>query len=146
VRCGRCGSPLGEGYRFCGGCGAAVGGCPSCHEPLTPGERFCRACGYALAEITPAASRTADPPAAPVAERRLCSVLFCDVVGFMPLSEARDPEAVRELLSEYFGVARTVIGRYGGVVEKFIGDAVMAVWGHPGGLGGGRGARRARGA
>ncbi len=61
----------------------------------------------------------------------MCSVLFCDVVGFTPLSEARDPEAVRELLSQYFGVARTVIGRYGGVVEKFIGDAVMAVWGTP---------------
>jgi class 3 adenylate cyclase/predicted ATPase len=64
-------------------------------------------------------------------ERRVCSVLFCDVVGFTPLSESRDPEAVRELLSRYFAVARTVIGRYGGVVEKFIGDAVMAVWGTP---------------
>jgi len=67
----------------------------------------------------------------PAAERRVCSVLFCDMVGFTPLSEARDPEAVRELLSEYFAVARTVIGRYGGAVEKFIGDAVMAVWGTP---------------
>jgi class 3 adenylate cyclase/predicted ATPase len=66
-----------------------------------------------------------------VAERRVCSVLFCDLVGFTPLSEAQDPEAVRELLSAYFAVARTVIGRYGGVVEKFIGDAVMAVWGTP---------------
>jgi class 3 adenylate cyclase/predicted ATPase len=61
----------------------------------------------------------------------VCSVLFCDVVGFTPLSEARDPEAVRELLSRYFELARTVIGRYGGTVEKFIGDAVMAVWGAP---------------
>jgi class 3 adenylate cyclase/tetratricopeptide (TPR) repeat protein len=61
----------------------------------------------------------------------VCSVLFCDVVGFTPLSEARDAEAVRELLSQYFAVARTVVGRYGGVVEKFIGDAVMAVWGTP---------------
>jgi class 3 adenylate cyclase/tetratricopeptide (TPR) repeat protein len=58
-------------------------------------------------------------------------VLFCDVVGFTPLSESRDPEAVRELLTRYFGTARTVISRYGGVVEKFIGDAVMAVWGTP---------------
>jgi len=66
-----------------------------------------------------------------VAERRVCSVLFCDLVGFTPLSESRDAEAVRELLSRYFAVARTVIGRYGGVVEKFIGDAVMAVWGTP---------------
>jgi class 3 adenylate cyclase/tetratricopeptide (TPR) repeat protein len=66
-----------------------------------------------------------------VAERRVCSVLFCDVVGFTPLSESRDPESVRELLSRYFERARTVVGRYGGVVEKFIGDAVMAVWGTP---------------
>ena len=73
----------------------------------------------------------ATAPASPVAERRVCSVLFCDLVGFTPLSESRDPEAVRELLSEYFVVARTVIERYGGVVEKFIGDAVMAVWGAP---------------
>ncbi len=61
----------------------------------------------------------------------MCSVLFCDVVGFTPLSESRDPESVRELLSAYFERARTVVGRYGGVVEKFIGDAVMAVWGTP---------------
>ena len=61
----------------------------------------------------------------------MCSVLFCDLVGFTPLSESRDPEAARELLSRYFDRARTVIGRYGGVVEKFIGDAVMAVWGTP---------------
>jgi class 3 adenylate cyclase/tetratricopeptide (TPR) repeat protein len=66
-----------------------------------------------------------------VSERRVCSVLFCDVVGFTPLSESRDPEAVRELLSRYFEAARTVIGRHGGMVEKFIGDAVMAVWGTP---------------
>jgi len=70
-------------------------------------------------------------PAPRVAERRVCSVLFCDLVGFTPLSEARDPEEVRELLSRYFQVARTIIGRYGGTVEKFIGDAVMAVWGTP---------------
>ena len=78
-----------------------------------------------------AAESSAGRRGEPVAERRVCSVLFCDVVGFTPLSEAQDPEAVRELLSRYFGVARTVIGRYGGVVEKFIGDAVMAVWGTP---------------
>jgi class 3 adenylate cyclase/predicted ATPase len=79
----------------------------------------------------PALASPAAGPARPVAERRVCSVLFCDVVGFTPLSESRDPEAVRELLSRYFEEARTVIGRYGGVVEKFIGDAVMAVWGTP---------------
>jgi class 3 adenylate cyclase len=132
--CGRCGALLDAGDLFCGDCGAPVGGCPACGEPLTPGKRFCRRCGTALFEATPAppvpaAARAPGPE--PAAERRVCSVLFCDVVGFTPLSESRDPEAVRELLSEYFAVARTVISRYGGVVEKFIGDAVMAVWGTP---------------
>ena len=58
-------------------------------------------------------------------------MLFGDLVGFTTLSESRDPEEVRELLSRYFVTARTVIERYGGTVEKFIGDAVMAVWGVP---------------
>jgi class 3 adenylate cyclase/tetratricopeptide (TPR) repeat protein len=69
--------------------------------------------------------------AAPVAERRLVSVLFADLVGFTAASEGRDAEATRELLSRYFELARTLIARYGGTVEKFIGDAVMAVWGTP---------------
>jgi class 3 adenylate cyclase/tetratricopeptide (TPR) repeat protein len=57
--------------------------------------------------------------------------LFCDLVGFTPFSEKRDPEEVRELLSGYFELARAIVARYGGTVEKFIGDAVMAVWGAP---------------
>jgi class 3 adenylate cyclase/tetratricopeptide (TPR) repeat protein len=67
----------------------------------------------------------------PHAERRLVSVLFADLVGFTTLSEHRDPEEVRELLSGYFDRCRVLIDRYGGTVEKFIGDAVMAVWGTP---------------
>jgi class 3 adenylate cyclase/tetratricopeptide (TPR) repeat protein len=59
------------------------------------------------------------------------TVLFCDLVGFTTLSEHRDPEDVRELLSRYFDLARAIVDRYGGMVEKFIGDAVMAVWGVP---------------
>ena len=59
------------------------------------------------------------------------SVLFADLVGFTSLSEHRDPEEVRDLLSQYFDRCRSLIERYGGTVEKFIGDAVMAVWGTP---------------
>jgi class 3 adenylate cyclase/tetratricopeptide (TPR) repeat protein len=66
-----------------------------------------------------------------VAERRLVSVLFADLVGFTPFAEERDAEDVRDTLTRYFEIATDVIGRYGGTVEKFIGDAVMAVWGAP---------------
>jgi class 3 adenylate cyclase/tetratricopeptide (TPR) repeat protein len=66
-----------------------------------------------------------------VAEHRLVSVLFADLVEFTTLSESRDSEEVRDLLSRYFDACRTVVERYGGTVEKFIGDAVMAVWGAP---------------
>jgi class 3 adenylate cyclase/tetratricopeptide (TPR) repeat protein len=135
VTCPRCGASRGDGDRFCADCGAPLGRCPSCGEPISQGHRFCPACGYSLAGAEPMPPVTPSAPAVgsagPVAERRVCSVLFCDVAGFTPLAEARDPEAVRELLSRYFAVARTVVGRYGGVVEKFIGDAVMAVWGTP---------------
>jgi class 3 adenylate cyclase len=61
----------------------------------------------------------------------MVSLLFGDLVGFTPIAEAKDPEAVREMLSAYFERARAVVERYGGVVEKFIGDAVFAVWGVP---------------
>ena len=65
------------------------------------------------------------------AERRLVSVLFADLVAFTSYSEGRDHEAVRETLTRYFEATREVIERHGGVVEKFIGDAVMAEWGAP---------------
>ena len=104
--------------------------CPSCGAPHE-GGRFCGECGAALAgsdTVAPTGPSTVEHP---IAERRVTSVLFGDLVGFTPLSESRDPEEVRELLSQYFAQCRVVIGRYGGVVEKFIGDAVMAVWGVP---------------
>lgn len=71
------------------------------------------------------------PAAEPIAERRVASLLFGDLVGFTPIAESKDSEAVREMLSAYFERSRAVIERYGGVVEKFIGDAVFAVWGIP---------------
>src|SRR3984957_18018709 len=131
MMCPRCSAESPAGQKFCGECGTALTlACPSCGTASPPGQKFCGECGTPLA-MAARPGAVAAAVAGQVAERRVCSVLFCDVVGFTPLSEARDPEAVRELLSEYFDRARTVIGRYGGVVEKFIGDAVMAVWGTP---------------
>ena len=125
VSCGACGGATPAGGRFCINCGAAVQrACSSCGTAVVPGARFCLQCG------APLGAATAPPPAAS-AERRLVSVLFADLVGFTTLSEHRDPEEVRELLTHYFERCRTLIERYGGTVEKFIGDAVMAVWGTP---------------
>ena len=90
--------------------------CSACGAGLTAGKRFCGNCGA---------------PAGLTTELRYVSVLFCDLVGFTPLAESREAEEVRELLSGYFDLSRAIISRYGGVVEKFIGDAVMAVWGVP---------------
>jgi len=94
--------------------------CPSCGEENSARARFCQACGTELA--APIASRE---------ERRVVSVLFVDLVGFTSRSEQLDPEDVRSMLTRYYERARAEIERFGGSVEKFIGDAVMAVFGAP---------------
>ena len=125
--CSNCGTENPAGAKFCGGCGAALGRvCAACGAENDPSMRFCNQCGASLE-----GQAVAEPQAAPTAERRLVSVLFADLVGFTAVSESRDPEETRELLSRYFETCRRLIGVYGGVVEKFIGDAVMAVWGTP---------------
>ncbi len=140
MRCSACGTENPGDRKFCGGCGAALTRvCPSCGSPNAAQFSFCGECGSVLAEVgadghaasgaSPAAS--AGPEPGTVSERRVCSILFADLVGFTPLSESKDPEEVREILSRYFDVARRTVIRYGGIVEKFIGDAVMAVWGTP---------------
>ena len=129
MRCHACGTENEEGRKFCGECGAPLAVvCAACGSRNSPGAKFCGECG---ATLGPPVSPAPAPAAEPLAERRLVSVLFADLVGFTTVSEARDAEDVRELLSRYFDTCRTLIARYGGTVEKFIGDAVMAVWGAP---------------
>jgi class 3 adenylate cyclase/tetratricopeptide (TPR) repeat protein len=127
MTCPSCGTVNRSEARFCRSCGAELARtCPNGHS-VDAGSQFCDVCGAQLesqAQPAPGAS----PPAA---ERRLVSVLFADLVGFTAASEGRDAEDTRELLSRYFDEARRLIERYGGTVEKFIGDAVMAVWGAP---------------
>ena len=131
ITCSNCGAESPATQKFCGQCGTAlVAICSSCGAANPPAHRFCGECGSPLAAGQPSAGDTATQ-AAPVAERRLVSVLFADLVGFTMLSESRDAEEVRELLSRYFDSCKRLIALYGGTVEKFIGDAVMAVWGTP---------------
>src|SRR4051794_11726870 len=92
--------------------------CAACGHVNSPAARFCQACGV--------------PLGGGLGERRkVISVLFCDVVGSTALGESTDPEALRALLARYFGRMRGIVESYGGSVEKFIGDAVMAVFGVP---------------
>lgn len=94
--------------------------CAACGEENAERARFCQACGAALEPAAPAAE-----------ERRVVSILFIDLVGFTARSERLDPEDVRAVLTRYHDRARTEVERYGGVVEKFVGDAVMGVFGAP---------------
>ncbi len=143
--CPKCGTEAIPGSKFCAKCGTRLSlACPACGFAVDASDTFCRNCG---APLGPAGATSAGPsstggaptsstapggsPAIDVVELRVVSVLFADLVGFTTLSESRDPEEVRELLSRYFDVCRELVERYGGTVEKFIGDAVMAVWGAP---------------
>ena len=122
--CERCSAENPAGQKFCGQCGAPLAArCRACGTLNAPDQKFCGECGAQLGATAPAPK--------PAAERRLVSVLFADLVGFTAWSESRDAEEVRELLSRYFDGCKRLIALYGGTVEKFIGDAVMAVWGTP---------------
>jgi class 3 adenylate cyclase len=95
--------------------------CPNCQEDNPERAKFCLACGAALGE-----------PTAPQREtRRTVTIIFTDVAGFTATAERSDPEALRSFMSRYFERMSAVVERHGGVVEKFIGDAVMAVFGIP---------------
>lgn len=131
LHCPTCGAANEAGRKFCGECGTALArSCPACGAPNAPTVKFCGECGAALTS-QPQPGEATRQSTSPAAERRLVSVLFADLVGFTSLSETRDSEDVRELLSRYFETCRRLIELYGGTVEKFIGDAVMAVWGTP---------------
>src|SRR3954452_17261929 len=95
--------------------------CPACGQENPDSSRFCGMCGAALVP-------TASPPRE---ERKVVTILFTDLVGSTARAEGLDPEDVRATLSSYYAQLRAELERFGGTVEKFIGDAVMAVFGAP---------------
>ena len=121
--CAVCGSGVPVGDRFCSNCGAEIPReCPACGSLVTPEAQFCGQCGAALDSRPDAEELSAVVPP-PATERRLVTVLFADLVGFTSRSEHQDPEEVASFLREYFERAREVVRCFGGLVEKFAGDA-----------------------
>jgi class 3 adenylate cyclase/predicted ATPase len=144
--CPSCGSANDAGRKYCSECGTRLAvACAVCGTPSGPGAKFCGECGSPLGtnaiqmdggRVQRAAegghrAEAEQDGLRPTAERRLVSVVFADLVGFTTLADSRDAEDVRELLTRYFDACGSLVARYGGVIEKFIGDAVMAVWGTP---------------
>jgi class 3 adenylate cyclase len=122
LRCPQCGSEVEAGQRFCGSCGGLLAlVCPSCGTENPLANNFCGSCG---AELRARVLKE-------VEERRVVTILFADLVGFTSRAEQLDPEDVRSMLSRFYARLRADLEAHGGSVDKFIGDAVMAVFGAP---------------
>jgi class 3 adenylate cyclase/predicted ATPase len=128
--CAACGMDNPAGARFCMSCGAKLEHrCPSCGTPAPPEARFCMSCGNRLDQEGAAPARQA-PERLPE-ERRQVTVLFADLSGYTAVAERMDPEAVKALINRVLMRLGAEVERYGGTVDKYIGDNVMAIFGAP---------------
>lgn len=119
--CSACGASVADDARFCPECGVPLKpACQRCKAAVAPGARFCASCGAPLAASSPV-----------LEERKVATLLFADITGSTSLGERLDPERMRRLLSTYFDAMSAVIESWGGRLEKFIGDAIMATFGVP---------------
>ena len=160
MNCGSCGFEVQSGFAFCPKCGTRQPiVCTSCSYPCAPDFAFCPKCGAEVAGAPKPIARPAAPPPAPAvaagpakssvvagdesgrtlqpagpeteADRRTVTVLFADLSGFTSLSEQLDPELMRTLQNELFAELTAAVQRFGGFVDKFIGDALLALFGAP---------------
>jgi class 3 adenylate cyclase/tetratricopeptide (TPR) repeat protein len=128
MNCPNCQSANEETQKFCRNCGAKLQmNCSGCRSPILSSDRFCGECGLQL-ETNKRAARKRDKIAS---ERKYITVLFADLSGYTTLSERLDPEEVKDLVSHIIGGIAKVVVKYGGHIEKFAGDQVMAVFGVP---------------
>ena len=130
MSCGACGMENPAGARFCMSCGARLEqSCAACGTPAPPEARFCMNCGQSLQEAAPAGPpRRSEPPPE---ERRQVTVLFADLSGYTAFAERMDPEAVKSLVDRALMRLGREVSRFGGTVDKYIGDNVMAIFGAP---------------
>src|SRR5688500_3308500 len=135
MECSACGTQNPERARFCMSCGNALpSGCPSCGAENPAGAKFCIECGASLTggptPAQPAAAPRPVPDARPE-ERRIATVLFADLSGYTAVAERMDPEALKSMVDRALRRLGDEVTRFGGTVDKFIGDNVMAVFGAP---------------
>src|SRR5688572_9064829 len=132
MHCGSCGTENPAGAAFCMACGARLERrCPGCGAAAPPEARFCMSCGTQLDQVAaagPPAPRAAEQPPE---ERRQVTVLFADLSGYTAVAERMDPEAVKALIDRVLMRLGAEVERYGGTVDKYIGDNVMAIFGAP---------------
>jgi class 3 adenylate cyclase/tetratricopeptide (TPR) repeat protein len=128
MECPKCHSKNPQGMKFCGECGAKLDRvCPACQHSNLPQFKFCGHCGRELIE-----EKTIESPLPGIeSERKQVTVLFSDLSGYTTLSEKLDPEEVKEITTQIFSAISQVIYEYEGFVEKFVGDAIMALFGVP---------------
>src|SRR5256885_14103684 len=146
MRCPNCQTINPPEAKFCLECGRRFVVCPHCGTVNVPVAKFCIECGTALVpkgestdplpELVPAAPLSREAAGAeskltPPEERRIVTIMFADIMGSTPLADHLDPEDMRAILAGYFNLMTEQIRRHGGTVEKYIGDAVMAVFGAP---------------
>ena len=148
MKCPKCESDNREGIRFCEECGAKFEiECPDGKAKIPLGKKFCGECGFDLSKSSKPESLEANeheirisesPPEetkpTPVpadGERKHVTVLFSDLSGYTVMSEKLDPEEVKEVTSRIFGEISKIVGKYDGFIEKYAGDAVMALFGVP---------------
>ena len=130
MQCAHCAHANPPDARFCAACGVSLRPCcPGCGAPAEATQRFCTACGCSLATSDVEASPAASAPA--TGERRHAVVMFSDLSGYTAMNETLDPEEVEATLLRIKGEAVAVVERWGGTVNQFVGDEVMALFGVP---------------
>ncbi len=148
MKCPKCRSDNREGVKFCEKCGTIMEVvCAKCGAKIPLDKQFCGECGYDLSKSTEAASHEASEHDTQISElpaeetipthisaegeRKHVTVLFSDLSGYTAMSERLDPEEVKEITSRIFGEISKIVGKYDGFIEKYAGDAMMALFGVP---------------
>ena len=128
MKCPNCQFENPKSSKFCLECGEKLElRCPQCGNALPLGAKFCNECGQRLEEVVEEEKTVPETEG----ERKHVTVLFSDLSGYTAMSERLDPEEVKEIMSKIFGEIAQVVTKYEGFIEKFIGDAVMALFGVP---------------